>query len=216
MLTAVFCLTGAGPLDKGLSGALSVVVFLVLKDFLIRQLPNAPKRYVMCPVVDFCNHSSGVASDLAYEYFLNRRVPSSAVMRGNTFARFIPARSALGHLLGGVYLRKGFSELTARSFTLTTSATKKGEQLYISYGPQPNDDLLQFYGCAAPGRFPEPAKRVAASRTAVRFLRGKGRRESPLRALAASERGWAVLMCACCGGAGSWSGRTGTTGLLWT
>lgn len=70
----MFAVSGAGPLDKALSGALSVVAFLVLKDFFIRQLPNAPKRYVMCPVVDFCNHSSTVASDLAYEYFLNRRV----------------------------------------------------------------------------------------------------------------------------------------------
>ena len=33
------------------------------------QLPNAPRRYVLCPVVDLCNHSSGAVSDLAYEYF---------------------------------------------------------------------------------------------------------------------------------------------------
>ena len=32
---------------------------------------NAPRRFVMCPLVDLVNHSGGVASDLAYEYFLN-------------------------------------------------------------------------------------------------------------------------------------------------
>lgn len=85
-LTAVYTVTGAGPLDKALSGALSVVAFLVLKDFFTRQLPNAPKRYVMCPVVDLCNHSGGVASDLAYEYFLNRRAPPRAARCGGTTA----------------------------------------------------------------------------------------------------------------------------------
>lgn len=82
VLTAVYCVTGAGTVDKALSGALSVIVFLILKDFFIRQLPNAPKRYVMCPVVDFCNHSSGVASDLAYEYFLNRRANTRDTIYG--------------------------------------------------------------------------------------------------------------------------------------
>ena len=33
------------------------------------QLPNAPRRYVLCPVVDLCNHSGDAVSDLAYEYF---------------------------------------------------------------------------------------------------------------------------------------------------
>ena len=66
VLVAVFLLTGAGPPENAASGALSALAFIVIKDLLVQQLPNAPRRYVLCPVVDLCNHSGNAVSDLAY------------------------------------------------------------------------------------------------------------------------------------------------------
>jgi len=70
-LTAVFVVTGAGPAENALSGALSALCFVVLKDLVTQALPSAPRRYVLCPVVDLCNHRSEAVSELAYEYFQN-------------------------------------------------------------------------------------------------------------------------------------------------
>ncbi len=67
----MFLATGAGPVENALSGAFSALAFIVIKDLLVQQLPNAPRRYVLCPVVDFCNHAGDAVSDLAYEYFQN-------------------------------------------------------------------------------------------------------------------------------------------------
>ena len=69
---ALFIATGAGPVENAASGALSAAAFIIIKDLLIQQLPNAPRRYVLCPVVDLCNHASGAISDLEYGYFQDR------------------------------------------------------------------------------------------------------------------------------------------------
>lgn len=29
------------------------------------------KRYILCPIIDFCNHSSRAESDISYEYFFS-------------------------------------------------------------------------------------------------------------------------------------------------
>jgi hypothetical protein len=71
----VFLATGAGPIENALSGAFSAAAFIIIKDLLIQQLPNAPRRYVLCPLIDLCNHSGNAVSDLAYEYFQNRQDP---------------------------------------------------------------------------------------------------------------------------------------------
>ena len=71
VLTAVYLLTGAGPVDNALSGALAGLGFVFLKDLAIQALPNAPRRYIMVPLLDMCNHQPGVVSDLTYQYFAN-------------------------------------------------------------------------------------------------------------------------------------------------
>jgi hypothetical protein len=71
VLTAVYLLTGAGPLENALSGALAGLGFIFLKDLAIQALPNAPRRYIMVPLLDMCNHQPGVVSDLTYQYFAN-------------------------------------------------------------------------------------------------------------------------------------------------
>jgi len=40
------------------------------------------KRYILCPIVDFCNHSSRAQSDLSYEYFF-----SSFVLKTGPYRR---------------------------------------------------------------------------------------------------------------------------------
>jgi histone-lysine N-methyltransferase SETD3 len=70
-LTAAYVLTGAGPLENGLSGLLAGGAFILLKDAATQALPNAPRRYIMAPVLDLCNHRPGVVSDLTYQYFAN-------------------------------------------------------------------------------------------------------------------------------------------------
>ena len=71
ILTAVYLLTAAGPVDNALSGALAGLGFVFLKDLAIQALPNAPRRYIMVPLLDMCNHQPGVVSDLTYQYFGN-------------------------------------------------------------------------------------------------------------------------------------------------
>ena len=48
---------------------LAVLAFLLANDLLFARL-SREKRYVVCPVVDLCNHHSSQAGvEAAYEYF---------------------------------------------------------------------------------------------------------------------------------------------------
>jgi hypothetical protein len=140
-LVAIFLATGAGPVENALSGALAALAFIFIKDLLIQGLPNAPKRYVLCPLVDLCNHASGAVSDLAYEYFMN-------------------------------------------SFSLLTADFRVGEQVLISYGPQDNDELLQYYGFVEADNPHDAVPLGAAAAAGVAAAAPEARREA-LRATGA-------------------------------
>ena len=60
---------GIGPADAAANGVLAVLAFLLANDLLFARL-SREKRYVVCPVVDLCNHHSSQAGvEAAYEYF---------------------------------------------------------------------------------------------------------------------------------------------------
>ncbi len=61
---------GFGPPSQALNGAMSVFLFILFRDLLVKRNPNSV-RYVLCPVLDMFNHSSGIESEVSYEYFRN-------------------------------------------------------------------------------------------------------------------------------------------------
>lgn len=65
--------------EEALNGLSLVVISLMAYDVIYPRVMKAvqgeeAKRYILCPVVDFCNHKSRVKSDLSYEYFYERFV----------------------------------------------------------------------------------------------------------------------------------------------
>mmetsp|Transcript_5977 Transcript_5977/g.18002 ORF Transcript_5977/g.18002 Transcript_5977/m.18002 type:complete len:458 (-) Transcript_5977:1345-2718(-) len=65
--------------EQVVNGLTLAVFSLMAYDFLYPRIQRAVtgeenKRYIMCPIVDFCNHRSGIDSDLSFEYFYDRFV----------------------------------------------------------------------------------------------------------------------------------------------
>lgn len=54
------------PLEQALNGAIAALVFNIIYDVVLSQ---KLKWYAMIPVLDACNHSSKIDSDLSFEYF---------------------------------------------------------------------------------------------------------------------------------------------------
>lgn len=82
-------------------------------------LSSKVKWHALCPLVDMANHSSRAASEMTYAYF----------------------GDALELSVGGLT-----TEGEGGNGNGTTVAFEQGQQVFISYGPQTNDSLLQYYG----------------------------------------------------------------------
>ena len=95
-LLLVYTFSNAGPPENGAAAALSSLLFVFVKDAATSALPNGPRRYVLAPVLDLANHSSGAVSDLAYEYFGD----SFSLLTGSSCGAGEEARVSYGPLDG--------------------------------------------------------------------------------------------------------------------
>ena len=90
-------------------------------------LSSKVKWHALCPLVDMANHSSRAASEMTYAYFgdaLELSVGGLETAEGD------------GGGGGGNGSGNGNGNV----------AFEQGQQVFISYGPQTNDSLLQYYG----------------------------------------------------------------------
>ena len=70
LLATVWVVGGLGPADAAANGVLAVLAFILANDLIFGPRFSRARRYVVCPVVDFCNHHSSQAGvEVSYEYF---------------------------------------------------------------------------------------------------------------------------------------------------
>lgn len=86
-------------------------------------LSSKVKWHALCPLVDMANHSSRAASEMTYSYF------------GDALELSVVGLTTTEGTDGGSGSGSG-----------STVAFEQGQQVFISYGPQTNDSLLQYYG----------------------------------------------------------------------
>ena len=69
LLVTAYVGLNLGTLEQAANGAALVVCASVLRDFVLPKLFKT-KKYVICPVIDMCNHKSvGTTAQVAYEFF---------------------------------------------------------------------------------------------------------------------------------------------------
>eukprot|EP00741_Cyanophora_paradoxa_P022389 tig00021463_g21615.t1 len=78
-LSAAYGASGLGSLDDAVNAFVSVSTGVLAYDFIyprargiVQPGSGEERTFVLCPVVDLANHRSGVASDVAYEYFYDQ------------------------------------------------------------------------------------------------------------------------------------------------
>ena len=68
-LVTIYVGLNLGTLEQAANGAALVVCASILRDFVIPKFFRV-KKYVICPVIDMCNHQSlGTSANVAYEFF---------------------------------------------------------------------------------------------------------------------------------------------------
>jgi hypothetical protein len=78
-LVTVYVGLNLGTLEQAANGAALVFCASVLTDFVIPKLFKT-KKYVICPVIDMCNHKSlGTTANVAYEFFADSYSLSTSV-----------------------------------------------------------------------------------------------------------------------------------------
>ena len=100
-------------------------------------LSSKVKWHALCPLVDMANHSSRAASEMTYAYFGDAlELSVGGLTQGD-----------VGGGEGGGE-EKGSSGGGGKNNSNNTAdvAFEQGQQVFISYGPQTNDSLLQYYG----------------------------------------------------------------------
>ena len=95
-------------------------------------LSSKVKWHALCPLVDMANHSSRATSEMTYAYFGD----ALELSVGGLASADVGGEGGEGCSSGG----KNNSNDTANV------AFEQGQQVFISYGPQTNDSLLQYYG----------------------------------------------------------------------
>ena len=69
LLVTVYVGLNLGTLEQASNGAALVLCASIWKDFVLPKVFRS-KKYVICPVIDMCNHKSiGTTAQVAYEYF---------------------------------------------------------------------------------------------------------------------------------------------------
>jgi hypothetical protein len=69
LLVTVYVGLNLGTLEQAANGAALVLCASIWKDFVVPKVFRS-KKYVICPVIDMCNHKSiGTTAQVAYEYF---------------------------------------------------------------------------------------------------------------------------------------------------
>ena len=69
LLVTAYVGLNLGTLEQAANGAALVVCAAILRDFVLPKLFKT-KKYVICPVIDMCNHKSvGTTAQVAYEFF---------------------------------------------------------------------------------------------------------------------------------------------------
>ena len=92
-------------------------------------LSSKVKWHALCPLVDMANHSSRASSEMTYAYF------------GDAL------ELSVGGLLPATTTTEGGGgEGNGSGNGNADVAFEQGQQVFISYGPQTNDSLLQYYG----------------------------------------------------------------------
>ena len=96
-------------------------------------LSSKVKWHALCPLVDMANHSSRASSEMTYAYF------------GDALELSVGGLEATeGERQGGG--GNGNAAAAAGAGAASGVAFEQGQQVFISYGPQTNDSLLQYYG----------------------------------------------------------------------
>jgi hypothetical protein len=69
VLVTIYVGLSLGTLEQAANGAALVFCGSILRDFVLPKLFRT-KKYVICPVIDMCNHKSlGTSANVAYEFF---------------------------------------------------------------------------------------------------------------------------------------------------
>eukprot|EP00798_Chlamydomonas_sp_ICE-L_P025788 gene25788-11455_t len=90
------------------------------------------KQYAMCPVVDFLNHSSSVASEVSYDYFAQSYTVAAA--KDDVSYDYFESEVSYD------YFADSYTVAAAKEY-------QPGDQILVTYG-QDNDGLMQYYGFA--------------------------------------------------------------------
>jgi hypothetical protein len=111
-----------GTLEQASNGAALVLCATIFKDFIIPKFLKQ-KRYVICPVIDMANHASSqlnntIFADVALEYLRNSYSLSITKNEQSNDNTYINKSAQQGQKM----------------------------EVYISYGPRSNDQLLQYFG----------------------------------------------------------------------
>lgn len=111
-----------GTLEQASNGAALVLCATIFKDFIIPKFLKQ-KRYVICPVIDMANHASSqlnntIFADVALEYLRNSYSLSITQNEQSNDNTYINKTAQQGQKM----------------------------EVYISYGPRSNDQLLQYFG----------------------------------------------------------------------
>ena len=101
-------------------------------------LSSKVKWHALCPLVDMANHSSRAASEMTYAYFGDALELSVGGLS--------TAAAAAAEGGGREGESGGDNSRISGNGSKGNNAFEKGEQVFISYGPQTNDSLLQYYG----------------------------------------------------------------------
>jgi hypothetical protein len=123
VLAAAYVGLGLGTIEQAANGAALVVCGAVLRDIVGPKLFGKKKQaYVICPLIDMANHRSEASREGGGEECLQADVSFEFFGNANSLALE-----------------------SAPSFSSSSSGSPKKE-VYISYGPRSNDQLLQYYG----------------------------------------------------------------------
>jgi hypothetical protein len=108
-----------GTLEQASNGAALVLCATIFKDFIIPKFLKQ-KRYVICPVIDMANHASSQ---------LNNSIFADVALE---------------------YLRNSYSlsitHNVQNDYMNNAEQKEQKREVYISYGPRSNDQLLQYFG----------------------------------------------------------------------
>jgi hypothetical protein len=128
VLAAAYVGLGMGTIEQAANGAALVVCGAVLRDIVAPKLFGKKKKqtYVICPLIDMANHRSEASREGGEECL---QADVSFEFFGNAYSLAL--------------------ESSPSSSSSSSSGNPKKE-VYISYGPRSNDQLLQYYGFVEP------------------------------------------------------------------